>query len=70
MEKTLHFRSSWESLKEKIKETNTSITDQDLEYSPGKEDELFARLATLLHMDKEQVRGWLESLDVNKAMAG
>jgi hypothetical protein len=70
MEKKLHFHSSWESLKEKIKETHVEITDQDLEYSPGREDELCTRLASILHKDKEQVRGWLESLDVNKSMAG
>jgi uncharacterized protein YjbJ (UPF0337 family) len=69
MENSLHFRS-WKSLKEKIKETYINLTDQDLEYVPGREDELYARLAEKLHMSKEAVRGWLESLDVNKAIAG
>lgn len=64
------FRSPWESLKEKIKESQTSLTDQDLDYRPGREEELYTRLAEKLHKDKEEVRGWVESLDVNKAMAG
>jgi uncharacterized protein YjbJ (UPF0337 family) len=70
MKTALHFHSSWESLKEKIKETNTSLTDEDLQYSPGKEEELCGRLADKLHMNKDEVTGWLESLDSNKAMAG
>jgi hypothetical protein len=70
MGKTLQFHSSWESLREKIKETNTTLTDGDLEYIPGREDELCDRLAEKLHKNKEELIGWLESLDENKAMAG
>lgn len=40
----LNITSSWEEVKEKMKEININLTDEDLYYEQGKEDELFERL--------------------------
>ena len=70
MEKSFTRNADWESIKQRIKEAYTSITDADLEFIPGKEDELFNRLSQKLQKSKEEVKGWIESLAVNKSMAG
>jgi hypothetical protein len=70
MEKSFNLKADWETVKEKIKESNVEISDGDLEYDPGNEDELFNRLSQKLHMPKEEIKGWIESISVNKSMAG
>ena len=71
MENTkLSLGSDWEDVKSKIKETNISITDEDLEYEQGREDELLERLAKKMKRSKEEVRAFIESISVNKDLAG
>ena len=62
--------NSWEEVKEKIKESNFEITDSDLELKPGKENELFERLAKKLNKSKEEIKDWVESVSANKTIAG
>jgi hypothetical protein len=40
---SLHLENSWELVKEKLKEQNVELTDEDLELRPGKEEELIDR---------------------------
>ncbi len=61
---------SWEQLKEKIKETNIEITDEDLHHEEGQEDAMYARLAQKLHKSKQEVKNWIESISQNKNIAG
>ena len=70
MEKSFTRNADWESVKQRIKESYTSITDADLEFIPGKEDDLYNRLSQKLQKSKEEVKEWIESLAVNKSMAG
>ena len=42
---TLNLASPWEEVKEKLKEVNSELTDEDLQYQPGGEDELLQRLS-------------------------
>jgi uncharacterized protein YjbJ (UPF0337 family) len=71
MENTkLSLGSDWEDVKSKIKETNISITDEDLEYEKGREDELLERLAKKMKRSKDEVRAFIESISVNKDLAG
>lgn len=67
---TLSIGSDWENVKSKIKETNVSITDEDLEYKEGQEDELLERLAKKMNRSREEVRAFIESVAVNKGVAG
>lgn len=64
---TLH--ASWEEVKEKIKESNIDITETDLIYEPGQEEELLHRLAALMDRSPEAVRIFIESISFNKGLA-
>lgn len=64
---TLH--TSWEEVKEKIKERNIGLTDEDLYYEPGKEDALLERLAAKMQRSKEDVKRFIESVSFNKDIA-
>ena len=59
---TLNLKAPWEEVKEKLKEADVELTDQDLEYTPGKEDELLTRLQEKLGKSKEAIRSWIESV--------
>jgi uncharacterized protein YjbJ (UPF0337 family) len=60
----------WDEVKEKLKETNINLTDEDLTYQPGKEDELLARLQQKINKPSEEIRKLIESVSVNRGMAG
>jgi hypothetical protein len=64
-----NLQSSWEEVAEKIKETNIHITDEDLEYIPGKEDELLNRLEKKMSLDKENIIYLIESISGNQGIA-
>ena len=66
----LKLSTSWEEVKENLKETNIELTDEDLAYEPGKEDELLERLQEKIKMPKEQIRDLIESISENKGKAG
>jgi uncharacterized protein YjbJ (UPF0337 family) len=67
---TLTLGSDWEEVKSKIKERNVSITDEDLEYEKGKEDELLERLSKKLNSSKQDTKAFIESISENKGLAG
>ncbi len=62
MEKFIKLNSSWDDVKEKIKETNPEITDSDLELDHGNEEELFENLSKKLHKSEDEVKAWIESV--------
>lgn len=64
---TLH--TSWEEVKEKIKERVIGLTDEDLDYKPGQEDALLERLAAKMNRSKEEVKRFIESISYNQDMA-
>jgi uncharacterized protein YjbJ (UPF0337 family) len=70
MEKFIKLNSSWEEVKEKIKETNPEITDSDLVIDHGNEEELFENLSKKLHKSIEEVKAWIESVSATKTIAG
>ena len=65
----LNLKAPWEEVKELIKENDISITDEDLQYSPGEEDELLDRLAKKMGKDRKSVRDFIESISSNKGLA-
>jgi hypothetical protein len=67
---SLRLHSSWDEVKEKIKERNIEVTDEDLEYTPGQEAELFQRLTGKLGNSPDEVRRFIESISHNEGMAG
>ena len=66
----LSLGTNWEEVKAKIKERNISITDEDLHYEKGHEDELLDRLAKKMNRSKEDTRAFIESISENKGIAG
>jgi uncharacterized protein YjbJ (UPF0337 family) len=60
----------WAEVKEHLKEVNTSLTDEDLQYQEGQEDELLERLSGKLGKSKEEVKALIESVSFSKGMAG
>lgn len=65
----LRLEAPWEEVKEKLKEVNTDLTDEDLVYQPGKEQDMLSRLSKKLHRSPEEVKGWIESVSFNKGKA-
>ena len=70
MEKFIKLNSSWDEVKEKIKETNPEITDSDLVLDHGNEQELFENLSKKLHKSVDEVKAWIESVSATKTIAG
>jgi uncharacterized protein YjbJ (UPF0337 family) len=58
----LELKGRWNELKGKVKQAHGDLTDDDLKYEDGKEDELYGRLQTKLGKTREQVVDWLKSL--------
>jgi uncharacterized protein YjbJ (UPF0337 family) len=61
MEK-LNVRGSWNEAKGKLKQKYGQLTDDDLTYAEGKEDELYGRLQKKLGKTKEELRNEIEKL--------
>jgi uncharacterized protein YjbJ (UPF0337 family) len=61
MEK-LKIKGSWNEMKGKLKQKYGQLTDDDLTFAEGKEDELYGRLQRKLGKTKEEVRNEIEKL--------
>ena len=59
---TLGFKGSWNEVKGKLKQKYAQLTDNDLAFSEGKDDELLGRLEQKLGRTKEDLRKEIESL--------
>ena len=62
----LQLEKPWNLVKEKMMEHNTDLTDADLNYEKGKDDELLDRLAKKMNRSKQEIKEWIESLSFNK----
>jgi len=56
------FRGNWNEIKGKLKQKYANLTDDDLTFIEGKEDELFGRLQQRTGRTKEQLREEIEKL--------
>lgn len=59
----LELKGNWNELKGKIKQQYADLTDDDLTYAEGKDDELVGRLQKKLGKTREEVVDWIKSLD-------
>src|SRR5436190_561715 len=59
---TLKFRGKWNSIRAKLKQNHPDLTDADLNYAEGQEEELFAHLQRALCLTEEEVRQEIERL--------
>jgi hypothetical protein len=67
---TLRLQAPWDAVKEKMKENDSSLTDRDLEYIPGKEEELIQRLEKIMNRSRDQIVAYIESISSNEDLAG
>jgi uncharacterized protein YjbJ (UPF0337 family) len=58
----LELKGKWNTLKGKVKQAHADLTDDDLKYEEGKDDELYGRLQTKLGKSKDELISWLRSL--------
>jgi uncharacterized protein YjbJ (UPF0337 family) len=58
----LEVKGNWNQLKGKLKQKYAQLTDDDLSFAAGKEDELLGRLQKKLGKSKEDLRAEIEKL--------
>lgn len=58
----LKLKGTWNELKGKVKQKYAELTDDDLLYEEGKEDELVGRIQKKTGKARDEVVDWLNSL--------
>ena len=58
----LSFKGNWDEIKGKLKQKYADLTDDDLTFIEGKEDELLGRLEKRTGKAREQLRKEIETL--------
>ena len=58
----LRARGNWTELKGKMRQQYGDLTDDDLEYAEGKQEEWYGKLSNKLGRTIDDVRDWLRSL--------
>ncbi len=58
----LKLKGAWNEVKGKVKQSYADLTDDDLLYEEGKEDELVGRLQTKTGKTRDEVVNWLNDL--------
>lgn len=58
----LTIKGNWNELKGKLKQKYSELTDDDLAFTKGKEDELFGRLQKKLGKTKDEIKKELAEL--------
>ena len=58
----LEIKGKWHEWKGKIKQAHGNLTDDDLKYEEGKDEEYLGRLQKKLGKSRDEVIRWLRSL--------
>jgi uncharacterized protein YjbJ (UPF0337 family) len=56
------FKGDWNEAKGKLKQQFATLTDDDLLFEEGKQDELYGRLQAKLGMKKEEIHKMISAL--------
>lgn len=59
---SMELKGRWNEVKGKLKQKYAQLTDDDLTFVDGKEDELYGRMQQRLGKSKEELRKEVESL--------
>jgi uncharacterized protein YjbJ (UPF0337 family) len=62
MKNLTELKGNWNEAKGKLKQKFATLTDNDLLYEEGKEDELYGRLQAKLGKTKEQIQQLISDL--------
>ena len=54
-------RGNWNEMKGKLKEEYAELTDNDLMYEEGQEEQLIGRIQQKIGKTKEEVKDWIDS---------
>ena len=55
-------KGNWNQVKGKLKQQYGELTDDDLTYQEGKEDELLGKIQEKTGKTKEEVKGFIDSI--------
>ena len=66
----LKLNAPWKVVKERMKENNIHLTDEDLEYEAGREEELLQRLHRKMKRSTGEIKMLIESISSNTESAG
>lgn len=55
-------KGNWNELKGKIKQEYAEVTEDDLAYEEGQEDEMLGRIQKKIGKSKQEVKDWIDSL--------
>ena len=55
-------KGTWNEMKGKLKQKYANLTDDDLKYEEGKDDELYGRLQQRLGKTKEDIKREIDNL--------
>ena len=66
----LNLKAPWEEVMEHMKENDIRLTDADLQYVPGQEEELLQRLEKILKRPRQNIIAYIESISFNTDLAG
>jgi len=58
----LKLKGNWNELKGKIKEQYADLTDDDLLYEEGQDDQLMGRIQSKTGKTKEELAKWIDEL--------
>ena len=58
----MKLKGNWNEIKGKMKQKYASLTDDDLMYDEGKDDELLGRIQKKIGQSKNELIKWIESL--------
>jgi uncharacterized protein YjbJ (UPF0337 family) len=58
----LKMNGTWNDVKGKIKQQYGDLTDDDLTYEEGKDDELLGKLQKKIGKTKEELKAWIERI--------
>ena len=58
----LNFKGNWNDVKGKVKQAYGDLSDDDLTYEEGQDDELLGKIQKKIGKTKQEVKDWIESL--------
>jgi len=58
----LEWQGKWNEIKGKVKQAYADLTDDDLRYEEGKDDELLGRLQQKTGKARDELVNWIKSL--------
>jgi hypothetical protein len=66
---SLKLQAPWDEVKERMKENDPRLTDADLGYEPGHEDEFLLHLEKIMNKTRPEVIAYIESISANEDLA-